>query len=155
MRKIYSLFIPILISIMCVTTLTSCGKIKEIDEQKLSERLLDSDVFSENLSEIDRHSAERLYFLNPNDYRDMVIYTGTEATCDEIVIINTANVSKVQDRLKTHLELQKKNYSSYRPTESAKIENAVLEVYKETVVLVVSGNSGSVKKIYEDYLRKK
>lgn len=139
---------------LAIFMLAGCGKISEINSSELAEKIYTSVAFSENLTQIEGSAAEKRYFLNPNDYSEITAYVGTKATCDEFVIIKTNNTENIMSKLRGHLDVQKANYSSYRPAEAQKIDSAVLEEYKGTVVLIVSGDSANALNVYSEYLMK-
>lgn len=140
---------------MTLVLCSACGKIAEIDSTALADRLNSSVTFSEQLTEIEGTAAEKRFYLNPNDYTELTAYVGTKATCDEFAIIKTSSPDTVMTKLRGHLEIQKSNYSNYRPNEAQKIDSAVLEEYKDTVVLIVSGDSENAAAVYEAYIRNK
>lgn len=150
MKKIYLL----IAAAISLTLMVSCGKKSEIVQSELVDALLNGVAFSETLTELGSAEAEKRFYLNPNEYSEITAYVGTKATCDEIVVIKSSNNENVESKLRGHLETLKNNYSSYRPAEAQKIDSAVLEQYKDTVVLVVSGDSANVRSIYENYLKK-
>ncbi len=147
-------FVIICMFVLAALCTASCGRISEINSSELTELLNSSSVFSERLTEIDDTAAEKRFFLNPSDYTDMTAYVGTKAVCDEFAIIKTSDPDTVMTKLRGHLDIQKNNYSSYRPAEAQKIDSALLTEYKGTVVLVVSGSSENVVQLYENYLKK-
>ncbi len=144
-----------IVSVLVLTILAACGKVSEIDSVSLSERINSSVAFSERLTQIEGTPAEKRFFLNPNDYTEITAFVGTNATCDEFAIIKTNDTQNVITKLRGHLEIQKTSYSNYRPSEAQKIDNAVLEEYKDTVVLIVSGDSENAAAVYEAYLKNK
>ena len=48
----------------------------------------------------------------------------------------------------------KSNYSSYRPNEAQKTDSAVIAKHKDTIVMIVSGDSEKAKMVFEEYLKK-
>lgn len=150
MKKIYLL----IAAAISLTLMVSCGKKSEIVQSELVEAILNGSTFSETLTELGNAEAEKRFYLNPNEYSEITAYVGTKATCDEIVVIKSSDTDNIESKLRGHLETLKNNYSSYRPAEAQKIDSAVLEQYKDTVVLVVSGDSAKVRSIYENYLKK-
>lgn len=150
MKKI---FICAVLSLSLISA-AACGKISSIDCETLAE-VLNSDVaFSETLTQLDNTGAEQYFNINPNNYDEIAAYVGTNAVCDEFVIVKTKNTSTVKSKLQDHVDSMRSQYSSYRPLEVAKLDNALIEVYKDAVVLIISPNKGEAEKIYKNYLKK-
>lgn len=150
MKKLYL----IVVVTVCTVLLTACGKKSEINRAELAAQINSNVTFSEQLTEIDAVSAELELFLNPNDYSGITMYSGTEATCDEFIIIDTSDTDAIVQKLNTYLEAQRANYSGYRPTEVSKLDSAVLMEYKGTVTLIISPDSEQARLVYEGYLKK-
>ncbi len=143
----------ILLSMICVLMLVSCGKKDEITGVDLAAYLNEGEVFSEPLTEIDAYGAEKYFFLNPGDYSEITAYVGTKAVCDEFVIIKTNQTDMVIEKLNTHLETMKNQYSSYRPDQVYKLENAFITDYEGSVVMIVSPDSEKAESVYKQYLK--
>ena len=154
MRYINRIFTAVIICAAAVV-MSSCGKIAEINSAELAERLNSSVAFSEHLTEIEDAAAEKRFYLNPGEYTEMTAFVGTKATCDEFVIIKANDTEAVKTKLRGHLETMKENYSSYRPAEAQKTDSALLEEYKDTVVLIVSGDNTNAAAVYDEYIRGK
>lgn len=147
-------FILSLIVLVSLALAVSCGKKSEIIPSELAALINQNVSFTEELTKLDNDAAQKMCYLNSNDYSEILALVGTKATCDEIVIITTENTENVVTKLRGHLEVLKNSYSDYRPSEAEKIDSAVLEVYKDTVVLIVSGDSANAKQVYDGYLKK-
>ena len=134
---------------------SSCGKIDQIAHDELTERLLSNVSFSEKLTEIDEISAQKQLFLNPNEYSNITMLVGTRATCEQIIIVDTANETVIDEKLKNYFNNLKSSYASYRPVEADKIGNLFTSVHKGTKVYVVSPDSEKVNIVYTNYIKKK
>lgn len=93
MKKLYRF----IVLAVCVCMMASCGKKSEIVVSDLAQAIAGGVAFSEPLTEIDSSAAERLLYLNPNDYSEIAMYIGTEATCDEFVIISSSNTKSITE----------------------------------------------------------
>lgn len=150
MKKI---FICAVLALFLISA-SACGKISSIDCETLAD-VFNSDVaFSETLTRLDNTGAEKYFNINPNNYDELAAYIGTKAVCDEFVIIKTNNVSTVKSKLQDHIDNMRTQYSSYRPAEAAKLDNALIEVYKDAVVLIISPDSTAAEEVYKRYLKK-
>lgn len=144
----------LMILILCTALLTACGKKKEILSGELAQKLCAEVPFSEQLTEIDETTSSKLLYLNPNDYSEIMMYVGTQATCDELALIRTNTPDEVIAKLKSYLVQLKANYTLYRPAEADKAENAFITSCKGLVVMVVSGSPETAEQVFRDYLKK-
>ncbi len=149
--KKYIKLIPILV---IAILLFGCGKVSEIVNADLSAALADNVAFSEQLTEIDTGTAENRYMLNSKDYTELTSYIGTMATADEFVIIKTGDVEGVTEKLNAYIERTRKEYETYRPNEVAKLDAAIIEVYKDAVTMIITADTENAVEIYNEYIKK-
>lgn len=149
--KVKILFFAVIISLFFTS---SCGKKSEIVHGELAQALCGSVPFSERLTQLDDSAAQRLLYLNPNDYSELTMLVGTRATCDQIIIVKTASEKTVKEKLSNYLANLKSDYSSYRPAEAQKIENMFSAERNGTIVIVVSADSTKAEMVYMEYLKK-
>ena len=148
--KRYLKIIPLVVILM----LMGCGKKDEIVNSELSQSLIDANLFCEQLTMIDNDNAEKRYSLNSKDYSELTAAVGTVSTCDEFAIIKTGNTDSVVNDINEYLELKREQYEKYRPDEVYKLDAPIIEVYNDTVVLIVSQNSETAMEVYQKYLKK-
>lgn len=134
--------------------LCSCGTKKEIDTIDMAEALSQSIVFDETLTELDEVGAENYFMLNPNDYEEMSAYISTKACCDELAVIKTYSPNTVKEKLTAHISELMEDYESFRPAEMSKLEGAVINTYKDTVVLIIAPDMNEAQAAYKEYLKK-
>ena len=146
--------IKLFVILAAILLLVSCGKKDEIINAELSRALSENASFDERLTQIDTDTAEKRYMLNSKDYNEITAYTGTASVCDEYVIIKTSNPEGVAEKLKKYIESKKKIYESYRPNEVYKLDNAVIEQYKDAVVMIVTDDTLNAVEVYKEYLKK-
>ena len=144
----------LLICMLCLVVCAACGKISEVVQAELADKLNSEVAFSEPLLKLESAEAEKRFYLNPNEYSEITAYVGTKATCDEFVIIRSSQLDNVESKLRGHLATMKSNYSSYRPNEAQKTDSAVIARHKDTIVMIVSGDSEKAKMVFEEYLKK-
>ena len=144
-----------LILTACVMLIISgCGKKSEIVNSELAFKLNSEFTFSEPLTELDDYAAEQRYGLNPGDYTELTAFAGTKGVCDEFLIIKTSAPETMASSLGEYLKTKKTDYEIYRPTETAKLDNAVIELYKDTVVMIVTADTEGARAVYAEYLKK-
>lgn len=143
--------------IVCIlgllAALSGCGKKSDIANAELAQAFNESGVFAEELTEIDTSSAGERYGINSTDYTELTAFVATKGCCDEFVIIKTTDTAGVTSALNEYKSSKKEECADYRPTEVSKLDNAVLTEYNGTVVMAVSGDSGQVTAVYEEYLK--
>ena len=146
------------LSLVCILGLAACGK-KEASvppqaytTQKVEE-LAQAGAFSEELESLDGDTAFGLYRLAEaglvrEDLTDCAILRSSGATCEEAAVLVLADEAKAQvvkTALEEYLQLQIDSNADYRPAEIPKLESAVLDQVKNTVLMVVAENPEAVK----------
>lgn len=144
-----------LIPLLLITAmLFGCGKVSEIIGKDLSAELMENASFSERLEEIGTESAAKRYLLNSDDYSSITAYVGTASTCDEFVIVKTDDAEGVVAKLNDYRESKRKEYEKYRPNETKKLDNAIVEVYEDAVVMIITNDTDIAQEAYNEYLKK-
>lgn len=112
---------------------------------------LNADVeHGETLSELDGGGLERVYRIDAGDVADAAGYTGSGATVDQISVwkgVDTAAADRIWDALRSFLDTQIENYSSYMPDEVPKLEDAVLVRSGDYIALCVSEDPETARQI--------
>ena len=139
---------------LCICMISACGKKDEIVLSELASKLNSEIGFNEKLSELDDAASAGYVYLNPGEYKEIKAYVSTNAVVDEFIIIKTSSVSAVTNKINSHIEELKREYSEYRPDEIYKLDDAVVETYKDTVTLIISPENDKAKQVYDDYLKK-
>lgn len=150
MKKIIGLITAV--AVLCLAA--GCGKKSEIIVSELSEALTENVSFSEQLTQIDTENIERRYALNAKDYSEITAYVGTAAVCDEFVIAKTSSPEAMKKKFDKYLEKKKESYEKYRSDEVCKLDNTIIEIYKDAIVMIVSSDTETVVDAYENYLKK-
>ncbi|MBQ6531323.1 MAG: DUF4358 domain-containing protein [Clostridia bacterium] len=143
-------FIAIALAALC---LASCGA-KEINVSDLAATLKNQLTFSEELTEVGEKVTEKRIGLDEADVVQCVAYKGTNAVADEVVVIKTKDVKKVESKLNEYWDKQIKSYESYRPSEVPKLNNGIIYTVNDTVIFCVSENHDAAQKLRNEYANK-
>ena len=153
MKKI----LGVVIALVCLISLVSCGgkQTAAAYTKEQAQKILDSDVFSEQLEDLDLDTAWSLYQLagtglSRDQLTDGVVHRSSGGTCEELalLIFQDADAAKTaKTALETYLQDQIEENKNYRPAEIPKLEDPFLEQAGDSVLLVVSGNTDTVKSI--------
>lgn len=132
--------------------LTACNQETELDIRMLSSDLYENLVFTDELTQIDEDTANKLYHIDNavNQY----VYISSGATAEEIAVFEfetkdaaAAALPAAQERI----AFQKESYQSYMPKEVQKLENAVVkQTGRYLIVCVTDGNEA--ENIIQKYL---
>lgn len=153
MKKI----LGVVMALVCLISLISCGS-KDSSAAYTKERaqqIMDGGVFSEQLEDLDLDTAWSLYQLagaglSRDQLTDGVVHRSSGGTCEELalLIFQDADAAKTaKTALETYLQDQIEENKNYRPAEIPKLEDPFLEQAGDSVLLVVSGNTDTVKSI--------
>lgn len=130
--------------------LTGCGSTngeEPYDAQDV-QTLLEAELFSESLEEVDSSVLYGLYGLDAGLMSSSVAYLSTGATAEEVVlfILNDAeDADTVQTACEKRVADQITACESYNPAEVTKLEGAVISVRDNTVLLVVGQDPAAVR----------
>lgn len=137
MKKIVS----IVLLMGMILTLFSCGGMETTYTAKeIADTIVSGAVFSEDLSEVSKNALLRRYGIDESEISDAAGYSGTRAVVDEVAVFIADDVDAVLEKINTHIESQKTNYSSYAPNEVPKLEKAAVEEFSNCVIVCVSDN---------------
>lgn len=153
MKKI----LGVVMALACLISLISCGS-KDSSAaytKEQAQQIMDGGVFSEQLEDLDLDTAWSLYQLagaglSRDQLTDGVVHRSSGGTCEELalLIFQDADAAKTaKTALETYLQDQIKENKNYRPAEIPKLEDPFLEQAGDSVLLVVSGNTDTVKSI--------
>lgn len=132
---------------------TGCGKKDDIVNVELAQAFVNSELFEENLEEINVSVAQTRYGLNKRDYIELTAYIGTKSNCDEFIIVKTSNSEDVKSKVNKYLGAKIKDYEIYRPDEVYKLTKPLILDYNGTVVIVICHDINAAEKVYKEYLK--
>lgn len=151
MKKI----LGVILALVCLLSLISCGgkQAAAAYTKEQAQKILDSDVFSEQLEDLDLDTAWSLYQmegvgLSRDQFTDGVVYRSSGGTCEELALLmfqDEEAAKSAKSALETYLKGQIEENRNYRPAEIPKLEDAFLQQADNTVLLVVSTDTQGVK----------
>lgn len=147
-----------ILSVCLCVLLSACAMKtgKEIDIQVLAKTFAESSAFEENLNKHTDESAKKIARLIDFDLDEIVLYVGSGALSDKILIVRSDKntLQKIRELLEKENESLQKSYASYNPAEVVKLESAVLEILNDnTLIYCVSGNSDVIEKEMASYIK--
>lgn len=130
--------------------LTGCGSTNGEEPYNAQDvqTLLEAELFSESLEEVDSSVLYGLYGLDAGLMSSSVAYLSTGATAEEVAlfILNDAeDADTVQTACEKRVADQITACESYNPAEVTKLEGAVISVRDNTVLLVVGQDPAAVR----------
>lgn len=156
-KKIIAVAVIILIIIIIFigieTNLKKSNSEININMQKLADDLINSQIFEDNLSTIDRESIIKRYNLNDDKIKDIVSYLGTGATAEEILIIEFLDknyINEAEKSIKAKIDERKEDFQDYLPKEVFKLENYNLKVKGNYLILCISNDYDKAETIIKE-----
>ncbi len=141
------------VAMLTVLTLTACSKeTTKIDIEQVSSALLEQITYTDELAEVDMETAKMLFYLEDANITAAKVYESGGATAEEIAVFECASsedADKVLTAAQQRVAEQKESFTDYVPEELPKLDNAVVVKSGNTVILSVSGDSETAKKIIE------
>ncbi|MCD8099778.1 MAG: DUF4358 domain-containing protein [Oscillospiraceae bacterium] len=156
MKRLITLLSALALSLGLLTGCGSSGAATAEPPQpaELAQELLDSEGFTDILSEVSAKVAAMLYGVSSDSVAECAVYCSTGATAEEIAVFKAADaeaaealVSGAQERIAG----QALAYAEYAPAEVAKLENAEVRSSGLYVVCVISDNSAATGEILDKY----
>ena len=99
----------------------------------------------------DKKSLSNLYYINENEVEDFISYVPKSNMDVEEVLVLKVNenkdVSSIKDKINKRLQKQGESFKNYRPEKYKVIEDAILEQEGQYLILIVSEDSSTIKKI--------
>lgn len=151
MKKI----LGVVIALVCLMALVSCGgkQTAAAYNKEQAQKILDSDVFSEQLEDLDLDTAWSLYQLagtglSRDQLTDGVVHRSSGGTCEELALLifqDEEAAESAKTALQAYLQSQIEENENYRPAEIPKLEDAFLQQADNTVLMVVSTDTQGVK----------
>lgn len=157
MRKLI-VIIPIVIIAFVILEIIYLNTDKDIniDIQKLGEELVNSKIFEDSLSQVDKDSIIKKYNFDSQKIKDINSYVGTGATAEEILIIELIkkdDKNVITENIKTKIQERKQDFENYLPKEVFKLENYNLESKGNYIILCISNDFDKAKEIIDKYIK--
>ena len=137
--------------IAAVLLISGCGtSAKTIDAQALAQSLLTEIQYDDSLKELDDEDVT-MYMDVPENV-DPIVYMGSGSTAEEVGVFtakDTDTAKTMLDNVRSYLDDQQDSFADYKPQEAKRVGNAVLEQKGNYVVLCVSGDPETAKKLIE------
>ena len=154
MKKNIVIVVTILIIIIILISVKfifkNTNKDVSIDIQKLADELISSQIFEDNLSQVNEESIIKKYSFNIDKIKNINSYLGTGATAEEILIIELLDKKDIDDMKKiieTEIDERKNDFQNYLPKEVFKLENYNLETKGNYIILCISNDYDKAKEI--------
>lgn len=146
-------------TIACLLTFTACGEqpddkddSKEFSPDSLIEDILSNVTFSGDLKQVDDESAS--FTFSFSEETGILLYRTDGYYADELAIFTSDSVSdadSVYDTVTAHVRDLKDSFTDYLPEEVPKIEDAIIQKYKNYVILCITDDTNTAKNIIADY----
>ena len=136
--------------------LSGCSKAsKTVDASKLATRLATEISYQDEITTIDLDTASMIYYFDDANINQAFIYEGSGATAEEVAVFDCAteeDAAKVETAVNERVEEQKESFRDYVPEELNKLDAAVVQKTGCYVVLSVSNDADTAKKIIGEEL---
>lgn len=147
-----SIFMKILLSILCLGTLTGCGSKKEISIKDLGNKISQS-ISMSDMKASDLKKAHKLYKINTEDVDDICFFEPkSNLKASQILILklkDTDKVGSVKESIKKYVDLQGVSFKDYLPEEFNLIEKNVLKSNGKYILLAISKDADKVEELFD------
>lgn len=147
--------ISIILVFALVFSFASCGKGEpfSLDVASAAEKILAEVEFYEELYPTDDEMAASLLELDGAFDAKIVMYVGSGASADTIIVGEADNIDALAEKIGTYLDAQEEMYASYMIEEAAKIKNALTETKEKYIVAVVTDDTDGASSVIKDLLK--
>lgn len=135
----------------------SCGDKYEnivIDIHAVSNDILSEITFDDQLVLLNEDNMKLTY--NFGEYVDMLVYSGSGATAEEIIIVECTDPTAA-DKMYTNIDIYYKNkkfyFKDYNPDETYKLNEPVFIRLGKYVIYCISPDTESVRKIIDSHIK--
>lgn len=153
MKKLKIILIFIVILLIGVLVFTNSKKDVKIDIDNLSEMIMQSIKFEDEMNEADKATVEKIY--NINNSITQKVYLSSGATAEEIAIFefeNKDDVNIAYDKSIKRIEEQKESFKNYVPKEMNKLNNATI-IKKGKYLIVCVTDDENIENIINQYTK--
>lgn len=162
MKIKYILFI--LVILILINSLAGCGQKKvtaTVSMYDLQTAMLSADSTLPDMSSVNGSSedaAELFAYLSDLSYDKVETYFlaySTEGKADEIAVIavkDAANVGEAEKSLDACVEKRRKLYEQYDPTQTERVEKALVFTNGQYAVLIICDKASDVKEAFESFI---
>ncbi len=137
--------------LVCLLILSGCGGgEKPYSVKDTSKALVEAEgVFSEELIPLDRAIFVPFLGLDDSKVTDGAVYASSGSTAEELAVLEFAgedDAAAAMAQMEEHLASQKESNVDYRPQEMPKLDKAVLQRRKNTILFLVADDYDAAEK---------
>lgn len=131
--------------------IAGCGAAKTIDATELAKSLATEITYDDTLEKLEQDEIS-MYMDIPEGV-ESVVYMGSGSTAEEVGVFTAKDSGAAKDTLdnvQDYLDDQQESFEDYKPEEAKRVGSAVLEQKGNYVILCVSGDSDTARKVIEE-----
>lgn len=153
MKKRSFILLAALFSLLLAAGCSGKDKKAEWNLTEVTNRLRNEIEYTDSLDTMDSSLMGYLFSdIDPADVSEQIIYISTGSTAEEIAAfkaVDEAAAGRIEEGLRLRVESQTESFTDYVPEEVKRLEDAVIARNGLSVVLSVSGDPDTAKKILE------
>nr|WP_122012746.1 DUF4358 domain-containing protein [Maliibacterium massiliense] len=111
-------------------------------------RMLEADIFTDQMTQTDAATAQKLYDIPAEDLASLCLFVGTGATAEELGVFaakDDAAASRVKEAAQARIQAQRAAFADYLPLEVGKIDEAIIQVHGTYVLVCVPADSAKAQ----------
>lgn len=121
----------------------------EMDPKELSELVYSQLAFSAELNEVEEDIA-KFYFRIEDDTQVNLRMSNAGSELVAAFCLNSSDETALEDNIEAFLQDQRMSFTGYSPKDVQRIDEAIVEVCKKNVVLVISDDASAAKQVIAD-----
>ena len=127
------------------------GASTTIDAAGLAKSLATEITYEDTLEQLDQDEISM--YMDIAEGVESVVYMGSGSTAEEVGVFTAGDSETAKDTLNSvqdYLDDQQESFEDYKPEEAKRVGSAVLEQKGNYVILCVSGDSDTARKVIEE-----
>ncbi len=129
-----------------------------INNEELAEKLKTNGDFADLLEKTDKEIAIKEYELDENLIKYVVMYRGSGASAEEILIVEAKEqnyVNKIEENIEKNVQEKEEAFANYLPDEVNKIKEKILKIKGNYVILCISKDTYKIESTINEYLQER
>ncbi len=147
LKKFVSSFLALLLLVGC-----GAGQSAGTDPAKDAEKIVSELGIGDKMEAVQERVVRGLFFFDEGLIEKCSVYIANDKTADVVGVFDTSDPKAAREKIDAYLASAKEQMQNYYPDEVFKIDNAVVEEKGNRIVLIVTSDIESAKKLAQSVL---
>ena len=144
-------------SLLCVLMLVGCGSStsagKAASAASEAESIVSQLNLNDKMDKVEDRIIKGLFFFDEGTLSDSAVYIANDKTADIVAVFEGEDPAAIREKVEQYLSTAKEQMQNYYPDEVFKIDNAVIQENGKQVILIVTSDIETARKIAESFVK--